>query len=275
MIAAHWAVGEARMRHVPLRLVHAWVMLPPVEPGVPEEDVQGYWARRIVRDAAKQLREDYPGVVVEEAMVAGDPAEALLAETERSQVLALGSRGIGPVSRFFVGSLAQDVVARADGPTVLVRSRKREGDLPVFGGDGDVVVALRLHQPCEDLLDFAFDAAQRRGSVLRAVHSRTLPRHAYAPWAVDPRAAKELAEEAGEQLRGAVAPWRKKYLTVRVIEDVALESPARAVVRAAESAELLVVGRQRKPAALAPHLGTVVHAAIHHALCPVAVVPHD
>ncbi|GGO90482.1 universal stress protein [Wenjunlia tyrosinilytica] len=273
--AAHWAAGEARLRHVPLRLVHAWVMAPPATAGVQDADVQDHWATRIVRDAAKELREDFPGLAISEELVAKDPVEALLAEAEHSQVLALGSRGIGPMAHFFLGDIALDVVSRAEQPVVLVRGAEREAGEPLFPGGGNVVVALRLHGPSESLLEFAFEAARRRGAPVRALHSRALPPQAYAPWGVGPDAAKHLADDAREELKKALAPWQRKYPDVRVIEEVALESPARAVVRAASGADLLVMGRRRKSPAWSRRIGTVVHAAIHHATCPVAVVPHD
>ncbi|WP_307058653.1 universal stress protein [Streptomyces achromogenes] len=59
-----------------------------------------------------------------------------------------------------------------------------------------------------------------------------------------------------------------------VIKVLTLDSPARAVVHDTETAGLLVVGRRRHRGALAPRLGPVAQAAVHHAACPIAVVPH-
>lgn len=275
LTAADWAAGEARLRGAPLRLVHAWVMLPPTAAGVPEGDVQSHWARRIVRDAAEAVRERHPGLTVQEDLLAEEPVEALLAESALSPLLAVGSRGIGPVAHFFLGDIALDVVARSTGPVALVRVGGGGAGKPRFPDGGDVVVGLRLHRPCEELFEFAFAAAERRGAALRAIHSRTLPAQSYAPWGVDPDAARDLADEVAGELRRAMGPWRKRFPGVRAIEDIALESPARAVVRSAKGAGLLVLGRRRKGPALVPRIGPVVHAALHHADCPVVVVPHD
>ncbi|MFD0345910.1 universal stress protein [Kitasatospora aburaviensis] len=57
-------------------------------------------------------------------------------------------------------------------------------------------------------------------------------------------------------------------------EEVRL-GPARAVVEASATAELVVIGRRRRPHDLGPRLGRVAHAVLHHAHAPVAVVPHD
>ncbi|MEV0304317.1 hypothetical protein [Streptomyces prasinus] len=93
----------------------------------------------------------------------------------------------------------------------------------------------------------------------------------------------------------AAAPWaadedEKRRLTLRLLyswpllapepahafseADIRLASPARAVVQAAEEAALPVVGRRAHRHGVAPRLGPIAHAAIHHGRCPVAVVPH-
>ncbi|MDQ1013973.1 universal stress protein [Streptomyces afghaniensis] len=100
-----------------------------------------------------------------------------------------------------------------------------------------VVVALKLRDSSESLLDFAFHTAAAKGVPLPAVHGRR------------PQ--------------------------VDVADSIRFASPAKAVVQAAEGAALLVIGRRAHRPGLAPHLGPVAQAAIHHGRCPVAVVPHD
>ena len=50
--------------------------------------------------------------------------------------------------------------------------------------------------------------------------------------------------------------------------------PAEALLNASRRADLLVVGRHTDPRAAEGRLGPVTHAVLHHARCPVAVVPH-
>lgn len=138
-----------------------------------------------------------------------------------------------------------------------------------------MVVALKLHGPCDDLLAFSFATAAARGVPLRAVHGRSVPLHAHAPWGMDHEVAEKITQDAHKLLSEALHAWRDKFPSVEVADTVGLESPAKAVVRAAEGAGLLVVGRRRHRPALAPHLGPVATAAVHHARCPVAVIPHD
>jgi nucleotide-binding universal stress UspA family protein len=137
-----------------------------------------------------------------------------------------------------------------------------------------VVVALKLHGSSDDLLDFAFHTAAAREVPLVAVHSRSVPLHARVPWGVDHAATQEMTRDAQKELSKALRPWREKYPQVDVADSIRLASPAKAVVQAAEGAALLVVGRRAHRHGVAPHLGSVAHAAIHHGRCPVAVVPH-
>jgi nucleotide-binding universal stress UspA family protein len=54
---------------------------------------------------------------------------------------------------------------------------------------------------------------------------------------------------------------------------VALGSAAVTLLEATPQAGLLVIGRRSRRAPIGPRLGPVAHAVIHHARCPVAIVP--
>lgn len=157
-----------------------------------------------------------------------------------------------------------------------MRAETREDGPPTaYGPNGSVVVALKLHGSCDDLLAFAFGTAAARGVPLQAVHGRNVPLHAYTPWGMDHGVTEEITQDARKHLDHALGPWREKFPGVVVTDTTRLESPAKAVVRAAGGAVLLIVGRRKHPRAVAPRLSPVVQAALHHARCPVAVVPHD
>ncbi|OKJ18428.1 stress-inducible protein [Streptomyces sp. CB02130] len=270
MAAAHWAAGEAERRRVTLRLMHAWPMLAPEPVRAASEIDQNYWAKRLVHHAQAELQARHPGLLIVGNLFADDAQDALLKAAAESELTVLGSRGLTSSENYFLGSVSMAVVSRAARPVVLVRTEAREQDPP-----RRVVVALKLHGPCDDLLAFAFEAAAARGVPLQIVHGRSLPLHAHAPWGVDHDVAKEISKEAQKQQTKVLRPWREKFPGVEPVETIRLASPAEAVVRAAEGASLLVVGRRTHRLALAPRLGPVAHAALHHARCPVAVVPHD
>jgi nucleotide-binding universal stress UspA family protein len=198
--------------------------------------------------------------------------DALLEAAEESQLLVLGSQDMAPIARYLLGDIGLHVMVRAQAPTVLVRAREESAPI---AEDGDVVVGLSLHGPCDALLEFAFDSAARRGVALRAVHGRNLPAPAYTRGGlVDPYLSGEITKEAQRELTDALRPWREKFPEVRVVDSLRIESPAKAVVRGGTGAGLLVVGRREKRSALVPRVGNVLAAAVHHAPCPVVIVPH-
>ena len=274
LAAARWAADEAEKRKLTLRLLHAWPLLAPEPTRVPSEVDQNYWAKRLVHTARAELQARHPGLSIVGNLVADDAQNALLQAASESDMLVLGSRGLEPVESYFLGDVSMPVVARAERPVVLVRAQSGgEGAAPASADR--VVVALKLHGSSDDLLDFAFHTAAARGVLLQAVHGRSVPLHARVPWGVDHNVTEEITRDALKELGKALRPWREKYPQVDVADGIRLESPAKAVVRAAQGAALLVVGRRGHRPGLAPHLGPVAQAAIHHGRCPVAVVPHD
>ncbi|MFJ2112548.1 MULTISPECIES: universal stress protein [unclassified Streptomyces] len=273
--AAHWAAREAESRGATLRLLHAWVLLDtePAEgkPASARHYDQNYWSERILREALATVEEHCPELSIVEELVAVDPVHALLEAAAESELLVLGSRDLAPLAGYFLGDIGMNVMARSVTPTALVRAGQ---DTVPGPDDGEVVVALGLRGPCDELLAFAFDSAARRGAVLRAVHGRNLPAPACTRGGPDPYPTEEAAKDAGRELAEALRPWREKFPGVRTTDTVRMESPARAVVRGAAGAGLLVVGRRRTRPVFAPKVGHVLSAAVHHAACPVVIVPY-
>ncbi|MFG2826748.1 universal stress protein [Streptomyces sp. NPDC048434] len=271
--AIQWAAQEARLRHARLRLLHAWVLLAPEPVPHPlEEGDQNYWPHRMMDEAVAAVRTRFPDLPVDPVLVSKDPLEALQEAAGQSDLLVLGSQDLGPVSRFALGELGLKLVAHTECPTALVRARQ---DAAAVEQDGEVMVGLGLHGPCEALLAFAFDTAARRAVTLRAVHGRHLPSYAYnRGGGVEPIAAEEAAQDARQELAAVLHPWREKYPDLHVDERVVMESPAPALLHSAADAGLLIVGRRHRHRLPTPRIGHVVQAVVHHAPCPVAVVPH-
>ncbi|MFF8309972.1 universal stress protein [Streptomyces lydicus] len=277
LAAALWAADEADRRGAVLRLLHAWILLAPETPGTPPDRDRNAHARQIVLGAGEAVRARHPRLELVEELVASEAEPALLRAAEDSRMVVLGSRALGTWESFLLGDVSLDVVSRAEGPVVLVRDGRRAAapETDAAGPPQRIVVGMSLNAPCDLLLDFAFDAAARRRLPLQAVHGHPLPVNAYAPWGADPDAAAEITEEASGALRDALGPWCGRFPDVAVELTVLPESPTRALVQSIPGAALLAVGRRRHHPFLAPRVGPVAHAAIHHATCPVAVVAHD
>ncbi|MER5435241.1 universal stress protein [Streptomyces sp. NPDC002588] len=283
LAAADWAAREALRRGLPLRLVHAWEGLPDddTDAGLPEIRVPQYRARRVLRGALELLNERYPRLYIAAEQVRRQPGPALLAEAENAELLVIGSQGTGGVDGFLSGSVAMAVAAHVDRPVVLVRAGETAADEHLPDGSGkasagtpcrDVAVAVDIGAPCDDVLDFAFRAAELRRAPLRAVHAWHVPLTRAVP-GVEERT--RIREEAERELADLLEPWRAKYPGVVVRENLHEGRAAHVLVRAAGGAGLLVAGRRRRRAAVGSRIGPVAHALLHHVHRPVVLVPHD
>lgn len=287
--AAEWAAREAGLRGLALRIVHVREPLPdrlgqaPLPAGETWQDR----AERIPREAAKALRLRHPGLEVVTGRLTGTPAEALIEAAGSAEMLVLGSRGFGGIGGVVVGSVSLAVIARAERPVVLVPSGEDAVDehrTDPSGAPGassattpfrPVVLGLDSGAPDETLLEFAFDAAVRRGAPLRVVYGWS---ESPAPLHRSYRDA-ELYDSLARTQAGALAevlcPWRQKFPDVDVTEVSRCGSAAQVLVDASHEASLVVVGRRTRTSPLGTHVGHVAHAVLHHAPAPVAVVPHD
>ncbi|MET9550327.1 universal stress protein [Streptomyces sp. NPDC006627] len=273
LAAADWAADEAALRGMPLRIVHAWLWQPLDVPVVQDRDAQAESARTVLREAETRVAGRYPALKVTSEVVHDTAVAALLREAEASEVLVLGSRGHGALVGFLLGSYGQQVIAAAERPVISVRSQ--DGRAQAQGGE---IVVGQQGTPEESgaVLGFAFQEAAARGAALRAVRAWSLPSlYAYSPGSM------RLADEAGglesfekKALAEALAPWRARYPDVPVTEHVEIGSAGQVLLSVVANAQMLVVGRRTRRAPVGTRIGSVAHAALHHAPCPVAVVPH-
>ncbi|MFG3346129.1 universal stress protein [Streptomyces sp. NPDC048018] len=275
LAAADWAAREALHRGLPLRLVHAWRWEPLDLPLLQDPTEQQQAAREVLREAESAVAERHPELALSTEVIGDTPVAALLGATEHAELLVIGSRGHGAVAGFLLGSYGQQVIADAGVPVVAVRSRDGEAAEPPTG---EILVG--QHGTPEDsaaALGFAFATAAARGAGVQAVRAWSLPPlFAYSP------ASLRLADEAGglvpyeeKALREALAPWRERYPDVPVTEHVELGSAGQVLLSRSGAAQLLVVGRRARRGALGARIGSVAHAALHLAPCPVAVVPQE
>ncbi|WP_329267855.1 universal stress protein [Streptomyces sp. NBC_01451] len=283
--AAEWAAREAKRRFLPLRLVHvretvpAPMTLAPLLGAPPAED---RWD--IPRGAAEELRSRHPGLDVTVDQVPGRPADVLTEAAKDAVLLVLGSRGLGGVGGFLVGSVGQAVVAHAEQPVVLVRAGERVADgqaadpsvIPFAGTPfGPVVLGLDTDSPDEAVMTFAFEAAARRVAPLRIVHAWDLPPYFAYGLPADPELNALLAKQEAVAVAEVLHRWKEKYPAVTVVEESRAGNPAVHLVDASREASLVVVGRRIRRSAFGAHIGPVTHAVLHHAAAPVAVVAHD
>ncbi|MGX4694038.1 universal stress protein [Streptomyces sp. JNUCC 63] len=284
--AAEWAAREAKLLGVPVKLVHVWEPVPDPMAQAPllGAETHRHWTERVPREAAEGLRLRHPGVEVFTEQLPGRPAELLAKLAKEADLLVLGSRALGGVGGFMVGSVGLSVVAHAERPVVLVRAGEQAADehemdpvgVPSAAtGFRPVVLGLDTAVQDEDLIRFAFEAALRRGASLRVVHGWYPPPYYGYGVPADAELYGSLAVTEATALTDALRPWRQKYPDVEVTEVSRPGSAAQLLVTASRNASLVVVGRRVRRNPFGAHIGHVTHAVLHHSTAPVAVVAHD
>ncbi|AVT37981.1 universal stress protein [Plantactinospora sp. BB1] len=252
MTAVRLAAREAVLHSRPLRIVHAfnWVA-DPSEP-MPEEPRRP--AEELLQRAGAIAFEAQRGVEVSCALVEGPVITTLLRESGSAALLVIGDGGLSAGSDVPTPSdaTAVQLAARA-GCTVLVAREQ----LPLTG---PVLVGVDGSASSLSALDFAFDTAERHCTDLVVVQ------------VCDPDGADGAPPpEVVEQLAEAVAPWQRKYPSVRVSQQVRTGDPESTLAQETRRAELVVVSA-RGDEPWRGMLGSVSQAMLYHSVSPVVVV---
>ncbi|MEZ5374580.1 MAG: universal stress protein [Microthrixaceae bacterium] len=127
--ALEWALEEARLRGVSVRVVHCWEE-PMIFGGdlmmeLPDAALLERSARERLDGLVASL--DPPdGVTVSAETVRGRPGPALTEAAEGAALTVIGTRGLGGFSGLLLGSVARRVTHLAAGPVVVIRSSTKE-----------------------------------------------------------------------------------------------------------------------------------------------------
>jgi nucleotide-binding universal stress UspA family protein len=254
--AAGWAAREAALCDVPLLVAHAmprWAY--ETESGRLAEVAA--WmregGREVLAAAEERARGEQPKITVRTTFLPDDPRAALIEATRDAELLVVGSHGLGGVRGMLVGSVAYGVAGHESCDVVVVRPVSSPPvDEIVAGIDGSAASAR--------VLEFAFAEAELRGARLRVALAR-------AHQGFDP-----LAREEPCALTELLSGLRARHPGVPIVEELVYGHPVEVLRQAAVGAELLVVGSHGYGTFAGMMLGSVSHALLHHAPCPLAVV---
>jgi nucleotide-binding universal stress UspA family protein len=273
LAAARWAAEEALRRRLPLRLVHAY-RWPPNYGAAP---MYAAWplgdpleikraAQQIVEQVATAVRETHPDLAVETSSVEGSRVEVLLREAESAALLVLGSRELHAVGSVLLGSVGCAVAARAACPVVVVRGPSGNPD-----EGAAVVAAVDGGETSAAVLEYAFQQAERLGVGVRAVLCWWAHLNQKAAWLTETY--HQVQSRAYAWLSEALAGFREKFPDVPVTSVVMEEHAVNGLVTESLNAVELVIGRGGRHALTGTLLGSVSQGVLHHATCPVAVLP--
>ncbi|OIK27796.1 universal stress protein [Streptomyces malaysiense] len=270
--AVDWAAEEAALRGAPLRLVHAslWERyegsLIAQEVGKPVEEVMG---QDIMDTAERRAHRHHPGLRLTTSVLPDEPSFGLVRESSTARLLVVGCRGRNAVTELLLGSVSLSVAARAHCPVIVLRGEP--GNTAAGPVPGRVVLGVAGKDAGPAAVRFAAEEAALRGVPLEAVRAWRRPAHGttgHPLLAGGPAQAheQEAAETLEEALRDLPEGLEQRRRTA--------EGHARDVlVDASRDAGLLVVGARRRSGRFGLQLGRVAHGVLHHAACPVAVVP--
>ncbi|MFE5912538.1 universal stress protein [Streptomyces wedmorensis] len=273
LTALDWGVDEA-VRHVlPLRIVHAsmWERYEGVVPTWAEDRPPGQvLAENIVGTAAERARRRAPGLPVTTDVLAEDASTGLLREGWEGSILVVGSHGRGEFADLLLGSVSLVVAARAHCPVVVVRGDRQA----LEARHGRILLGVGEHDVDSPAVRFAFREAAARDVELDVVRAWRRPAHGPVDHLLTKRAGGAyFAEESADLLDKALEAAVSEHPQVRLRRS-SVEGPAhRVLTERSAAADLLVVGARRRDGLVGLELGRVAHRALHHASCPVAVVP--
>lgn len=260
--AVRWAADLARGSDIGLRIVHAWTwpLLGSGMAGVPVIDSAGprNQALRLLDDVAEDVAAKTPDVIVHTELIPGSPRDVLDEVSQNTDLLVVGTRGLGAVLGTLLGSVSRGLLHDAGCPVAVIRSEHHRA--------GPVLVAYDGSDAGWEAVDVSADLAATWGSILRVVHVQDDGHAPYAnnleAWSGGTRS-RTLLDRAAERARS-----RHPELTVetRMLEG---RSAAEGLLSAAAGARILVMGHRglsRGP------FGSTAHATVLHATGNILVV---
>lgn len=205
-------------------------------------------AERVISRAIAVAGDVAPDLRVDGQLVEGTAVAGLLRRSDSAFLVAIGDGGLTTRDCVPTDTMAVQVAARADCPTLVARLAPPP--------DGPVLVGLDGSATSRAALDFAFDCAARHDGRLRAVR------------VVEPGGD---ADHDGRDLADTVDRGGRRYPTVTVERDLLRGDPGQALIEQSRTARLVVVGT-RGDEPWRGMLGAVSQTLLYHAPAPVVFV---
>lgn len=203
---------------------------------------------------------------VTRVMRVGSPAEVILttAEDEKVDLIVMGARGLGPIKERVFGSVSHRILTAASCAKLIVSRpvKSIQKVLLPLRGSSDTQEAIRFL----GLNPFRAPVELYLLSVLPPIH----PNFGTAALAAEPLQAREL-ENAQLFLQSTANQLKNMGYSVR--SHVMVGTPVESIVGEAQAqrADLILMGSRGRHGVLRLVLGSVSHAVLHKAPCPVLV----
>lgn len=266
--ALEYAAGVATREHCGLHLLHVLhhVAQGPEMVLVDIVDLE-HAARSILAAAEETARDLLPDdLPVTKELVWGGPVSSIVSAAKGARMVVLQRRPLSRLVRVVTRSTSSGVAAHALVPVVSVPAKspvkKAAGATPV------VTVGVDVPERAENVLRAAVREARERGATLRVVHTWAFP-GAYDDVVVSRVEQSRWTEQATVDIHAALAALgdEAKGLTVEV--EARHGHAGDALIKAARTSDLLVIGRHDPLVPIGSHLGPVARAVLREAECPV------
>jgi len=273
-IAVQWAARDAKLRNVPLTLVHVipatageWL-----ESSLVPEWMRGQRARgRQVIDEALEIanescRRGPPQLYCE--MPSALAVLGLVDQSKDADLVVVGCLGTGTLRGRHMGSVSSGLVYHAHCPVAVIHDGV---ELNADAERAPVLVGIDGSPESELATAIAFDEASRRKVGLTALHAWSdesvfdeIVTRAGRRWA-------ELRAVQDEALAERLAGWGERYPDVSVRRLIVRDEPARQLVDQSELAQLVVLGSHGRGGFAGMLLGSISAAVVLMARVPVIV----
>jgi nucleotide-binding universal stress UspA family protein len=262
-----FALREATLRRAPLRLIHVRhraslstdfagdsaqiLRQDPLDP-----DAAGHQVLEAIGGRLTTLAREYSdsAPTIEIVLAVGDVARAVARQSLDAQTVIIGvDAGLG---RWIAGRTALGVALISRAPVIVVRGP---------GRPGPVGIAIPREGASHHAIHEAFAAADRRGTSVRAIRATE---QLLADDELPPNRSRDDADIA-EILAG----HRDEWPDIEVETVIHAGAAKWALLEESERLSVLVVGSSAHGPVIGALLGSVAVAMLHHAECPVVIVP--
>lgn len=277
--ALRWAVYEAKVRNVPVRMVTAYSL--PVFTGTGFDAGYSMVDEKALTDGVAQILDEAysrvgdAGVELRATVETGDATAVLLELSKRAELMVVGSRSHGGFLGRLLGTVSTSLPVHSLCPTVAVPqsyAEKIERDPSVLDQGLSIVVGSDGSDQARLAMMQAADEASRRGVKLTLVNALAPYTGAlnWVPAAVDFEALyREIAD-----LQRKAAEWIRSFFPTLDIEFKLVDgSPVQVLVEAGKEADMVVVGTRGRGGIAGMLLGSTSQGVLHNTRVPVMIVP--
>jgi nucleotide-binding universal stress UspA family protein len=215
-----------------------------------------------------------PDIPLRTVVAEGSTVAQIVLEAEElgTDLIVMGTHGVGGFERWVLGSVAEKVLRKAPCPVLTVTKARPEA-LPLDPGRfGEVLCALDLSDGSKETLSHAASLAQTSGAHLTLLH---VIEDVWQEEAAVLQAGLDLAAYRAQRCQEARARLRSLAEGVGVHDEVvSAGSPYREILRLAQErrAGLVVVGVHGRRILDFFHFGSTAHHVVRGAECPVLTV---